>query len=163
MDIYHVHDGKVIWEDHDLPNILHSSGEVFILSAVFTGGISNTFIPQNYFVGLDARNGVNYTDTLQQIFNEPNGNGYARQPVSSTSGFTIQVVNGVHRAVGSIVTFSAAVSGGGYGPVNNIFMATVQDNNPSGFLISSVPLSSPVVFAPGDAVNMRMSMSLKNC
>ncbi len=156
--VEHVRDGKVIHREENKLNTLHFLGENFVLSALFLGGNNpNTFVPDQYYLGLDARAAIDKADTMEDVLNEPFVNGYARQPVSSVTGFSIDVVNGVHRAVSEIVTFSAA--GGAWGPMKNIFLSDKQ--NTTGVLISSAPLTSPVTVASGDSVNMRMAMSLR--
>ena len=155
-----VRDGKVIYREENILNQLHLLGEYYCLSALFTGGNTpNMVIPTNYYMGLDNRTILAAADTFSSLVNEPVGNGYVRQLLSSATGFTIDVSNGVHRAVGSIITFSAISLG--WGPVQNIFLATTSDN--SGYLISSASLSTPLQPAAGDSFNMRMSMSLRDC
>ena len=160
LEITWIRGGKIIYYDTDLANTLHFLGEAFCLSALFTGGTSpNTVIPASYYMGLDARPTINVNDTMQSLLNEPVGNGYARQLLSSTTGFTIDVGGGYHRAVGNVITFSA--SGVGWGPVNNIFLTDKGDN--TGTLIASAPLSTPIQANAGDQINMRMAMSLRDC
>jgi hypothetical protein len=155
-----VRNGEVIYEERDIYNTLHFMGELFCLSALFTGGNNpNTVIPDNYYIGLDNRATISAADTMQTVLNEPVGNGYSRQLLSSASGFTTDVAGGVHRAVGNIVTFNA--TGVGWGPVSVIWITDKADN--SGTLIASAPLSTPIQPASGDSVNMRMAMQLKNC
>ena len=156
LEIQHIRDGKVIWEDHDILNILHTEGEQFLLTCCFDN--DGSIVPTDYYFGLDARSTVAASDTMSTITSlEPSGNGYSRQTVSSNGGFTIQLVGSYYRAVGSIVTFSAT---GTYGPVKNLFLTDKSDN--SGYLISSAELSSPVTFANGDSVALRMSLQLRN-
>ncbi len=160
LQIDWIREDKIIWSAKDIKNTLHYLGELFCLSALFTGGNNpNTIIPANYFMGLDARPTIATADTMQSLLNEPTGNGYTRQLLNSSTGFTIDVNQGIHRAVGNIITFSG--SGAGYGPVLNIFLTDKFDN--SGTLISSAPLTTPIQFQAGDHINMRMAMTLKNC
>jgi len=160
LEISWLRDGKIIYYDTDIANTLHFLGEQFCLAAIFTGGKNpNTVVPNNYYMGLDNRATINVQDTIQSLLNEPVGNGYSRQLLSSTTGFVIDVSQGVHRAVGNIITFSA--SGVGWGPVQNVFLTEKPDN--TGTLISSAPLSTPVQTQPGDQINMRMAMSLRDC
>ena len=158
--IEHIRDGKIIHREEHILNTLHFLGESFLLSALFLGGNApNSLIPDQYYLGLDARATIAADDTMDDVLNEPFINGYARQPVSSTTGFTIDVVGGVHRVSSQIVTFSAA--GGAWGPMKNIFLSDKQNN--SGVLISSAVLTSPVTVQSGDAINMRMALSLRYC
>ena len=156
----HIRDGKVLYREDNIRNTLHFLGEGFLLSALFMSGYSpNTLIPDQYYLGLDARATVAVSDTMIDVFNEPFVNGYTRQPVSSTNGFSLDVVGGVHRATSQIVSFSAA--GGGWGPMANIFLSNKANN--TGILISSAKLTSPVTLTSGDSVNMRMALSLRYC
>ena len=157
LEIQHIRDGKVIWEDHDILIILHTDGELFMLYCCFNN--DGTVVPANYYFGLDSRSTVIAANTMSTISTlEPVGNGYSRQTVSSNGGFSIQLANGYYRAVSSILTFSAT---GAYGPIRNVFMTNASDN--SGNLISSAALSSAVTFASGDSITVRMSLQLKDC
>lgn len=158
--VEHVRDGEVLYREENILNKLHFLGEEFLLKALFAGGNTpNTFIPDQYYIGLDARPTISVDDTMEDLVGEPFVNGYTRQPCSSLNGFTIDVVGGVHRATSQIVTFTA--SGGGWGPMLNIFLSDKQ--NTTGVLISSALLSSPVTVISGDSVNMRMALSLRYC
>lgn len=156
IEIQHIRDGKVLWHDENILNMLHTSGEEFLLSCCFAN--DGTIVPTNYHFGLDSRSTLALSDTMSTILTlEPSGNGYARQQVSSNGGFAVQMVNGYYRAVPQIVNFTAT---GTYGPVRNLFMSDMPDN--SGTLISSAQLSSAITFASGDSVALRMSLQLKN-
>lgn len=146
-----VREGKIIYEEENIKNILHTSGEQFCLSVLFAGGT----IPLYYYLGLDNRLILAAANTMSSLIGEPTVNGYARQFLSST-GFTVELVSGIYRAKGSIVTFNAI--GGSWGPVRNMFFT-----NNTGILISSASLISPITLNNGDAVNMRISMQLKDC
>jgi hypothetical protein len=158
MTIEHVDaDGKVLWKQENLHNIFHINGEEYMLKALFAG----FSIPGTYYFGLDNRGGLDDSDTLNTIStsgNEPTVNGYFRQGVGSTS-FTVAVVGSHNLAQSPIVSFSA--SGGSWGPVSNLFMATTSDN--LGHLISSVPLSQLVTLDNGQSINVRLGLSLKDC
>ena len=52
---------------------------------------------------------------LANLSGEPSGNGYSRQPVSSTTGFTIINNGGVYQARSNVVIFAAVT--GSWGPV----------------------------------------------
>lgn len=156
LQVEHIRNREVIWSDDDLLNMLHSEGEQFLLSCCFAN--DGTIVPSDYYFGLDSRSSISLADTMTTVSSyEPSGNGYSRQTVSSNGGFTVQLVGSYYRAVGNIVTFSAT---GTYGPVKNLFLTDKSDN--SGYLISSVALSSPVTFASGDSIALRMSLQLKN-
>jgi len=150
-------DGTVIWRKENLHNIFHIDGEEYMLKALFAGFT----IPGSYYFGLDNRGSLDDSDTLNIIAttgDEPTINGYNRQAVGSGS-FTIAVVGSHNLAQSPIVTFSA--TGGSWGPVSNLFMATTSDN--LGHLISSVPLSQLVTLDNGQSINVRLGLSLKDC
>ncbi len=156
----HVRDGKIIYREEDILNVLHTQGSAFVLKAMFMGGNSpNAFIPSNYYLGLDSRATIAVSDTMENVQAEPFVNGYIRQPVSSLTGFSLSVVGGIYQAASQIVTFSA--TGGSWGPVVNIFLS--DKLNTAGTLISSAKLTNPVTVQSGDSVNMRMAMSLQYC
>jgi hypothetical protein len=152
-------DGTVLWSDNNLYNILHLTGEQFVLSAVFSGGVTNTVIPANYYFGLDNRTTIAAGDSILSLSSEPTANGYGRIAVASNSVFIVSLQSSHYRADGPIISFSAA--GGGWGPVKNLFLATSSDN--TGVLIASVALSQSVTLADGEAVNVRMGLSLRDC
>lgn len=162
LDIYHKDkDGNILWEAHNLPNMLHIVGEEFMLKAVFTGGVTNTFIPANYYFGLDNRVALVAADTLATTaVTEPTTNGYARVPVSSTAQFTVAIAMTGHNVASSpLVTFQAV--GGNWGPVTNLFMATTINN--TGYLIASVPLLSTQTVTAGNTLSGRIGLGLKDC
>jgi hypothetical protein len=149
-------DGDVLWQSENLKNILHSSGEQFMLTSLFV----NNVIPDDYIFGLDNRTSVTAADTMSTVaVVEPTDNGYFRQAVSSSGQFTISTVSNIHRANSPIITFSA--SGGSWGPVRNLFLTTSPDS--SGYLIASVPLAQVLTVSDGESVSMRMALSLKDC
>lgn len=152
--------GEVIWEDRNLKNVFHTEGEAFVLNSVFSGGNNpNSFIPDNYYFGLDNRATPSAGDTMSDIVGEPTVNGYFRQSVSSTSQFTVSIVEGVNQANGPIIQFSA--SGGSWGPVRQLFLT--NSAGVSGDLIATVALSTEITVEDGESVNMRMGLSLRDC
>jgi hypothetical protein len=156
LEIQHIRDGKVIWQDQNILNTLHEQGEYFLLQCVFNN--SGSLPPANLYFGLDARVLISTTNTISSIYLEPTSNGYFRQPVSTVNGFTLDYTNGAYRAISQIVTFTA--TGGGWGPVSTLFLATTSDN--SGLLIASNLLSDTVTTQSGDTLTMRMSLSLQD-
>jgi len=158
LEIQHIRDGKVIWEDKNLRNTLHVLAEQYFLSILFAG-----IAPvANFYMGLDDRQVIDVADTMESLVNEPTHNGFLRQQVSSSTGWNIQETTvgaiTLYRAIGNIVTFAA--NGGSWGPIHNLFMTTTSDN--TGILLSSVPLSQEVTLNSGDTINMRMSLSLRD-
>jgi hypothetical protein len=151
--------GNIIFKENNILNLLHNEGEEFILRAAFAGGQVSMIIPENYFLGLDGRTTIDVLDTIDSLIAEPTSGGYQRQIVSSSGDFSINFENDHYVAVSPIVTFRA--TSGSWGPVRNLFL-TDKINN-SGFLISSVPLSSAIFLSVGDIVTMRIGMQLKDC
>ena len=156
LQIEHVRDGKVIWEERNVKNLLHTAGEAFILSCAFNN--DGLIVPVNYYFGLDARATIAVGDVMATLEDEPSGGGYTRQAVSSSGGFTVEEVSGVYRAVSGLLVFTS--SGAGYGPVKNLFLTNKSDN--TGTLISSNPLSSSVTLSGGDTINLRLSLQLQD-
>ena len=150
--------GKCVWEEHDIPNIWHTNGQQFILSVAFdtNGGLS---VPTNYYVGLDNRDTLTAGDTLSDLTGEPTTNGYTRQPLSSTTGFSVQLTGGVMKAVSGLANFVATA--GDWGPVKNLFLSSSLTN--SGTLISSAALSGPRNVLAGGSMSVRVSLSLAAC
>lgn len=151
--------GELLWKDNNLRNVLHVQGESFLLNALFVGGSNpSTVIPSFYYFGLDARSTVSDTDQMADLVNEPNSNGYQRQSVSSQGVFTVASFSGVYQANSPIIQFTG--SGGSWGPVTNLFLATTL--NTSGILVASVPLTQSLTVNDGEVVSMRMGLSLKD-
>jgi hypothetical protein len=154
--IQHMRNGVVLWQQNNIYNILHTMGEQFMLSCCFAN--DGSLVPTNYYFGLDARPEISVDDEIADLLDEPAANGYSRQSVNSSTGFTIELVNGFYRASSPVNVFSS--SGIGYGPVQNIFMVTTSDN--TGILISSATLSSPITLSGGDNINLKMSLQLQS-
>jgi hypothetical protein len=155
-------EGRVLWRDENLYNLLHSEGEDFLLRALFLGGNSpSTYIPASYYFGLDDRTVIGLNDTMVTVAdgNEPTVNGYARQAVSSSGQFNIVTVSSVHQANSPILSFHA--SGGSWGPVHNLFLT--DDAGYAGKLIASVPLSQSLTVNDGETISMRMGLALRDC
>lgn len=91
---------------------------------------------------------------------EPSGNGYSRQPASSTTGFTIVNAGGIYQARSNIVIFAAIT--GSWGPVINLFL-TDASSGTVGNLYSTAILSTPIILSAGETISVRFSMALKNC
>ena len=163
LEIKHLSkNGTVLWEAHNLPNMLHISGEQFILLATFVGGgIANTYIPASYYFGLDNRTSLAAADTLLTVAaTEPATYGYNRAVVSSSGQFAVSVaMTGHNLATSPIVTFSAI--GGPWGPVRNMFLSTTANN--TGYLIASVALLSSVTLNAGEQLSARIGLGLKDC
>ena len=157
LELKHYRNNELISVTYDLPNMLHQGGEEFILSVAFS--TANGFsIPAAYYLGLDNRNTIQLTDTMASLQNEPTGNGYLRQPVSSASGFGIELVNSAYRATSVVVAFTAST--GSFGPIQNLFLTDKLDN--TGTLIATAPLDAPHTVAPGDTLSLRLGLSLQD-
>lgn len=157
-EIFHFSDsGKIMWSKKSLKNILHQQGQEYMIKAIFS--TSSASIPSNYYLGLDARNTPDLSDTLtSSLSGEPTQNGYSRQPVASLNGFTVELDGDNYTGTSGTITFSA--SGGAWGPVKNIFLATTLNN--SGYLISTVALSSTRTLLDGQSLSMRFVLGLAN-
>jgi hypothetical protein len=156
LDIEHVHKGDVVWRAENLTNVLHKQGEEFILSCLFKSATVSP--PTFYYLGLDNRSNPVDTDMIDSLQSEPTANGYARQPVSSGSGFTVAEVDGVIRATSIVVSFTA--SGGSWGPIKNLFLT--DEISSSGYLIATAPLGDDRTLASGDTLTMRFALALSN-
>jgi len=160
LEIQHLDkDGKVLWQQNNIKNLLHTDGEDFILRVLFAG----ESLPSNYYLGLDNRSEVLAADTMTTIQNEgsePSTNGYSRVVLTTGASFTIQLtVGGNTEALSPISSFSA--SGGSWGPIINLFLTTEADF--SGRLISSVSLSNAVTVLDTETLTVRMALTLKDC
>lgn len=152
LEIQHIRNNEVIWEKHDLYNIMHTGGDQFCLMCCFDN--DGSYPPEKYYFGLDNRPSLNFGDVIDDLIDEPNINGYARQSIDSYNGFTVSSSNGIYRASSGIITFSA--TSGSWGAVSNLFLV---GNN---ILIASAPLSDSVTLEAGDSFNVRMSLSLRD-
>jgi len=161
LEIQHLDkNGNILWEKHNIHNILHKDGEEYLLRAAFTGGRISTIIPDDYFMGLDNRTDIDEDDEMIDIVGEPQFNGYERQPVSSSGDFTLEFEDNHFVAVGPIVAFRAT-GGGSWGPVQNMFFTDLADN--SGFLISSIALDQTFTVETGESITMRLGVLLRDC
>ena len=151
-------DGRLLYLETGLKNIMHLGGESFILKVLFGGGS----VPENYYIGLDSRSSLDRLSGIESIqYFEPNINSYSRQSVSS-AGFSIMPSQtGGRQANSPTVLFRA--SGGSWGPVRNIFMTTGLGYGSSASLISSISLSRYTTVQDGEIITMRMSMALSGC
>lgn len=153
--------GNILYKENDIYNILHLEGEERILSSVFLGGpVNNTYIPANYYLGLDNRATLSISDTLASLVGEPSGFGYARQPVSSSTGFNLIVSTNTVQARSNVTLFSATTNS--WGPVSNLFLCNVSSGT-SGQLYSSATLNKSLIVNTGESVSVRFAMTLKNC
>lgn len=160
IELQHVDfDGKIISKQENILNLLHQTGEQFILQAVFTGGKISSVIPDFYYLGLDNRQNIAASDTISNIIGEPTSNGYSRQQISSNGDFAINVNQSHFLATSPIVAFRATTNS--WGPVSNLFLTTKNDN--TGILISTVVLASPISLSAGQSVTMRIGLALKDC
>lgn len=147
----------LIFEKYNLYNVMHKDGEALILGILF----ANYGIPTNYYVGLDARTSLSESQSLSSIqYLEPTNNGYQRQAVSSSTGFTINATAPA-KATSSMVNFTAS-SAGSWGPVKNIFLCN-SFTGYGGTLISSVPLGTDLTVNSNTVVSMKFSMTLSSC
>jgi len=151
--------GNLLWKKNNIKNILHQEGERFLLMAAFTGGQTNTIIPEYYHLGLDNRSVVEADNTLDSLIGEPSSGGYERQSISSSGIFSVNLEGSHYVATSPIVAFRATV--GDWGPVTNLFLTTTNDN--TGILISTAILGTAVSLLSGNNVTMRIGMRLRDC
>mgnify|MGYP001004410895 CR=1 FL=1 len=155
LEIKHLDkDNNILWEDSNLKNTFHTSGEEYFLKSLF---IDQDLIPSNYYFGLDNRTAIEVGDTIDSIDSEPISGGYQRQSSASEDVFTSSVVSTVNRIISPVLSFSATTEPG-WGPVNNLFMTTSADD--SGYLVSTVRLSQELTLSAGQTVTLRMGISL---
>lgn len=160
IDIFHLDvDGSCLWELHNLKNTFHRGGEEFLLKTCFNTASSVT-VPSNYYLGLDDRDAIAVDDTFSSLVNEPSTNGYSRKAVSSANGFTVELDDDSnYKATSVVVTFQA--TGGSWGPVSNLFLATTSDN--SGYLLASSSMLFSRTLTSGQILTVRIAVGLRNC
>jgi len=166
--------GNILWEENNLTNILHNTGEKLLLSSVFAG----VNLPGTYNFGLDSRTsltvagGTNgesliypYIVDFITLASAPDGEpglgvGYSRVSVANNS-FVISIDTDSHyKASGSIISFVG--TGAGWGPVTNLFMSYVNGSNQD-VIIATVPLTQPITVINEQVVNVRMALKLRTC
>jgi len=160
LEINHIDkNGKILYKNSNLKNILHKEGEEYILKALF-GGIS---LVQKYYIGLDTRSVLDVNDGFFDIPSvESSGQGYSRQEVPNTN-FTVTMTSGINgrfQANSPIVIFRSTANNWS---ARNIFLATALSGATQGTrkLISSVPLGSNLVISEGELVTMRIGLALQ--
>jgi hypothetical protein len=152
-------DGELIWVDDLMLNILHDEGEQAILSAYFDTDLA-TFgaPPANLYMGLDARASLAEANTLASLSGEPSGNGYARQAIPTTTGFTLSQPGAYYQATPTTSTFGPA-TGSAWSAVLNRFLCTVSSGT-SGKLIASLALTASRTLQVGDSLNTNLIIGL---
>ena len=147
---------EIIYKEENIHNILHQQGELLILNTLFLGDPA----PSSYYVGLDNRANLNFTDTLLSLVDEPSGNGYARQQILPAQ-FVLSLTSGSNYQIsGPIINFTAST--GSWGPVQNLFLTNVAVGT-GGTLISSVRLSQSLTLSPPNIASLKFSFALANC
>lgn len=149
--------GRVVKEFRDILNVVHSSGEEFMLGVLFSGDPT----PASYYFGLDSRASLSESDEMSDLEGqEPTENGYERQSVDSDSFDLALGSSGSWQANGPTVLFRGL--GGSWGPIRNIFMCTgLGYSDP--VLVSSVPIGQDLTVQDGETVTMRMALALSGC
>lgn len=160
IEIKHLNaEGKVLWENKNIHNIMHQDGEEYLLRAAFTGGRVSTIIPDSYYLGLDNRSAPAVDNLIDDLVGEPTSNGYERQTVNSSGDFAINFEAKHFIATSPIVAFRA--TSGSWGPVGNLFLTDKADN--TGFLITTADLGTSITVNTGESVTMRIGMTLRDC
>lgn len=150
--------GKIIYKEENIYNLIHLVGEELILKILFAGEP----IPANYYIGLDSRSSFDSSLGIGSIFGyEPNQNSYERQKVSSNSFSIISNAANHRQANSPTILFKA--TGGSWGPVKNIFLTTALGYGTNSILISSASLSRQIKVEDGEIITMRMAMALSSC
>lgn len=145
---------KIIYEQKNIKNILHSEGEEFIIKSIFSSSVA---IPSSYYVGLDFRNNLTKADSMQSIYLEPNTGNYRRQEIASNS-WVVSNSTGTWIAKSPSIVFSAI--GNGWGPVKNIFLTTVEEGKSGKYIISSSALQQNVSLNAGQKIVLEISLSI---
>jgi hypothetical protein len=141
--------GRLKWIERNVPNLLHDEGEQAILSAYFDTDLSGFGAPPaSLYAGLRTSSpSIAESDTLSTL-TEVSGTGYARQAVSTTTGFTLSQVTDAYRATSGNIVFTAS---GTWTAAAAIFLCTVSSGT-SGKLIASVALSTSRTLVNGDTL-----------
>jgi hypothetical protein len=147
---------EIIYQEKNIHNILHQEGELLILSVLFTGSAA----PSSYYIGLDNRPTLAFTNTLSSLSNEPTSYGYSRQQILPAE-FNINFTSGSnYQVTGPVINFSATTNQ--WGPVQNLFLTNVSSGN-GGTLISSARLAESITVIPPNIVSLKFSFALSNC
>jgi hypothetical protein len=142
--------GDILWEGSDVGNLLHDEGEQAMLSAYFDTDYAGFGAPPaNLHFGLRQTAVGAEADTLATI-TEVTGTGYARQAVSTVTGFTMSQVTGDWRATSNNVTFTNS-GGTNWAAAVALFLCTVATGT-AGKLLSSAALQTTRTLAPGDSL-----------
>lgn len=156
LEINHLdRDGGVLWRKEGIKNIVHTEAENFFLTCLFN--TSSISVPTNYYIGLDNRTTAVASDELSNLSQEPSQYGYSRQALTSSNGFTIALnEDDIYQATSNVVTFNA--SGGTWGPVSKVFIATSTDS--SGYLLATASLDGTHYLSDGQKLTIRMALTL---
>lgn len=139
-------------------NTIHLESEFFFLKALFNN--NGSVIPTNYLIGLDNRETLEVADTISDLVDEPSGNGYQRQTVSSSVGWTVDLFSGVYRTRSNIITFTA--SGGSIGPIETVFLTGTDGTTDIEYLLSSAKLEGSAELSDGESLSLRMVLTLRD-
>lgn len=151
-------DGNVIWTD-EAHNNLADEGEQAFLDVYLRGATAPT---QFYLFLADSSTPCSITDTATLTTasaGEPSTNGYARQLIerSATGWPTLALDSGDYMATSSTETFTA--SGGSWGPVYCVGLATTSDN--TGKHVSYAALSQARTLAAGESLQVTYKVKLQ--
>jgi hypothetical protein len=147
--------GEVLMVKRNVLNTMHILGEDFVLRVLFAG----RDIPEQYYLGLDARDSISASDSISDLEGlEPSAGGYERQAIRSDN-FDVSASPSGSRANSPTVLFTSTTSS--WGPIRNIFMSVGYGSG--SVLISSATIGQNLVVSPGETISMRMAMSLSGC
>lgn len=145
--------GNVLWKD-EAENALVDEGEQDVLDVYLRGAAA----PTQFYLRLFNDTPVE-TDGLADLLSEAAGNGYAAQLIerSATGWPTLALDAGDFQATSSQEQFAA--SGGSFGPVSHVVLATSSDN--TGKLISFAALSQSRTLADGESLTVTYRVKLQ--
>lgn len=149
--------GKVLWERRDVPNLLHDEGELWILANSFDTNHASAGVPASIYAGLRS-DAAAEVDTLAAGLTELSDTGYARQAISTTTGFTMSTSGGDYRATSGTVTWTNS-SGGAWTGAVAALLCTVSSGT-AGLLIASFALSVTRTLQDGDSLNFSCYIAL---
>lgn len=163
--------GNLTWVDPWQKNILHDTGEQYILSAVFATTYTNYGSALSaLFLGLDDRSSLAESDTLATVAaDEPTlgSFGYSRKSLSTAGtgaggqDFVITQPGAYYLVTSSTQTWTA--SGGNIGTVRNRFLAsdaTAVTDGDDDHLICSLALSTTRTINDGDALSSNIVIGM---
>lgn len=146
--------GNIIWETAWIENSLADEGEQDILDIIYRASTA----PTTFYTRLYNDTPVD-TDTLALLTGEASGNGYGALTWNrnSTDFPTLALDAGDYQV--SSVTKQYSASGGSWGPVTYMVLATVATGT-AGKIYNYFALSQSRTLADGEKLDVSMKMKL---